>query len=216
MAKASDLQALKTQVTTVIWTVSSASHPLLYRILASPSESQEAEITAFTVQTWRWRHGMIKWPVQGPATVSSQGLNACLIPQAISSVQLTPSQSTQTLFPAGAAMPQLFACWLLIAHSCHKRPALCLKVGQILGAIHTPAPGGIGLSWTPAEAMCTFALAPSTMGPVSCPFPWRGTNKLHAQESRSQTLLLGNWNQYALLPPKKPYIQPFSLENFST
>ena len=26
---------------------------------------------------------MIGWPIQGPATVSNQGLNACLIPQAI-------------------------------------------------------------------------------------------------------------------------------------
>ena len=120
--------------------------PSFTQILASPSKSQEAETIAFTVQTWRLRHEMIKWPTQGPAAGEQPGTESMPGPQThplpLCSRRLcSPLRSSFLLrFPC----PSSCACWLLTAHSYHKRP--CPKVGQILGAIHAPGPGGIRLS----------------------------------------------------------------------
>lgn len=64
---------------------------------------------------------MIGWPIQGPATVSNQGLNACLIPQAILVLCAADAFAAHSdSLSCWGAMPHVFACWLLTAHSCHK------------------------------------------------------------------------------------------------
>lgn len=91
-----------------------------YRISASPSKSQEVEITAFIVQMRRWRYEVIKGPLGSCSWHPVEDCTWSQNPSPFFYITFPPcsrhyGQPTQIPFPARAPMSQL-SC-LLAAHS---------------------------------------------------------------------------------------------------